>query len=468
METKLNIKSREIITSEFNAMRKFFDDGNTKSYQFRKQQLIKLKEQIKFHEEEILQALHNDFGKPRFEAFISEIGVLYEEINYAIKHLSKWMKPKSVCTPLMLQPSKSKIYSEPLGVVLIIGPWNYPFQLIFAPLIGAIAAGNCSIIKPSNETPHTALIIEKIITKTFAPEYVSVAQGPGIDVGPLLIENFKFNHIFFTGSPGVGAKIAEMAAKSLTPVTLELGGKSPAIIDETANLKIAAKRMAWAKYFNAGQTCVSPDYVLVHRNVKDQLVEELKKTILEFYGNNPEVSPDFARIVNDKRFTAVSSYLTQGNIVIGGETNAKTRYIAPTVIDNVKMEDSIMQDEIFGPILPILTWENKDEIIEIVRKNRYPLATYIFTQNKSFEKYIINNIEFGGGAINNAIMHLANTNLPFGGVQYSGLGNYHGRYSFDTFSHKKSILKTATWIDVALQYAPYKEKTLNLIKRFMK
>jgi len=455
------------IQSIYNQKRVFFDNGNTQSYEFRLEQLKKFKAAIESCEDEILQALYNDMRKPKFEAFTSEIGIMYEEIEHAIKHLKNWMEPKQVSTPMVLHPSSSYIYKQPLGVILIIGPWNYPFQLLMAPLVGAIAAGNCAVIKPSNETPFTAQIVEKLINQTFDPNYISVVQGSGSEMGPLLIENNRFDHIFFTGSPKVGSQIAAMAAKHLTPVTLELGGKSPAIVDKKVNIQVAAKRLTWAKYFNAGQTCVCPDYLLVHEEIKNVFVEEMKKNIRLFYGENPQLSPDLTRIVNTKRFQTLTNYLKKGNIVIGGEHDEKDLFIAPTLIDQVSMDDTIMKEEIFGPIMPILTWKTREEVLQKVRLNRYPLACYIFSNDENNKNFFIQNIEFGGGCVNNCMVHLVNPDLPFGGIGNSGMGRYHGEDSFDTMSHTKSIIKTATWLDPSLRYAPYTDKKLKWAECFM-
>ena len=454
------------IEKAFNSKREFFDKGKTKSYEFRITQLKKLKSSIKKNEKKIIDALYLDMHKPEMEVYISEIGVLYEEISFIVKHLNDWMNPKAQRTPLVLHPSKSKIYAEPLGVVLIIGPWNYPFQLMMAPLAGAIAAGNCAIIKPSDNTKHITEVIVELIHETFDENYISVVTGPGAMVGPLLIEKYPFNHIFFTGSPNVGKQIMAMAAKHLTPVTLELGGKSPVVVDKHVNVDIAAKRIAWAKFFNAGQTCVSPDYVLVHEEVKEALIDKIKFYIKEFYNGNPEESDHLTHIVNEKRFNTLVGYLEGVNIIHGGQHNSTTRYIAPTLVDKIPSNHPIMKDEIFGPILPFITYKDAKEIIPIIRKNRYPLACYIFTKSKKFEKLIIDNIEFGGGCVNNTLVHLVNPRLPFGGVGNSGMGRYHGKYSFEVFSHYKSILKTSATVDPSLRYPPYTEVKKKWAKRF--
>jgi aldehyde dehydrogenase (NAD+) len=458
----------KIIEKSFNMKREFFDDGNTRSYEFRIAQLVKLKEMIKKNEKEVLEALYLDLHKPAFEAFTSEIGIMYEEINYAIKHLKSWMKPERVNTPLVLQPSTTHVYSEPLGIALIIGPWNYPFQLLLAPLVGVISAGNCAMIKPSYQTKHISALVSKIIGETFPEEYISVVEGPGEMIGPMLIDRFRFDHIFFTGSPSVGKKIAAMAANHLTPVILELGGKSPVIVDKDANIDVAAKRLVWAKYFNAGQTCVCPDYLLVHESIKDEFLSKMKFYIKEFFGDKPIESESFGRIVNEKRFDILKEYLNQGNVIIGGEIDRESKFISPTIIDGINIDSKIMQEEIFGPILPVITYSDINEVVTIVRKNRYPLALYLFTKNKSIEKFILENIEFGGGCINNGIVHLVNSKMPFGGVGNSGIGRYHGRYSFETFSHKKSVLKTGEWLDPSLRYAPYNNKKLNIASKLFR
>ncbi len=456
------------IATVFQSQRDYFDSAATRSYEFRIAQLRKLKQAISLNEQEILNALYQDMHKPAFEAFTSEVGVMYEEINHTIKHLKTWMKKTRVHTPLVLHPSSSKIVFEPLGVVLIIGPWNYPFQLLFAPLVGAIAAGNTTILKPSDNTKHTAAIIEKLITETFESKYISVVSGPGAMVGPILIEKYKFDHIFFTGSQRVGKQIMMMAAQHLTPVTLELGGKSPAIVDQHVNIKVAAKRLIWSKFFNAGQTCVAPDYLLIHKEVKEAFVQEMKKSIIEFYGSSHDENPNLTHIVNDKRFDKLLSYLPQGTILHGGGFNREKLFIEPTLIDDVSLNSPIMQEEIFGPILPILTYSSKNEIIDVVRHNRHPLACYIFSSDKRFTQFIIDHIEFGGGAINNALVHLANPDLPFGGVGNSGMGSYHGKHSFEVMSHAKSILSTATFFDPPFKYAPYTQSKMRWAHKFFK
>jgi len=367
-----------------------------------------------------------------------------------------------------LHPSSSKVYNQPLGVVLIISPWNYPFQLLFSPLVGAIAAGNCVVLKPSEITSHTAAIIEKITSEIFEPNYISVVQGQGDVIGPLLIKNFKFNHIFFTGSPPVGKKIMAMAAEHLTPVTLELGGKSPAIVDKDVNLNVAAKRLIWAKCFNAGQTCIAPDYILVHESHKNTLVEKMKQYLNEFYAGNALQSDHYSHIVSEKRFNILISYLDNVTILHGGKYDKSTLCIEPTIVDNVPENHPLLLEEIFGPILPIFTFKNIEEVVPLIRKNRYPLSCYVFSKNKKIKQYIIDTVEFGGGCINTALVHFANTDLPLGGFGNSGIGRYHGKYSFDTFSHKKSIIATATFFDPSLRYAPYTKLKNQFLRFFLK
>ena len=452
----------------FTNHRVYFDEGNTKSYAFRKSQLVNLKKAIKKFEPEIIEALHADMHKPSFESFISEIGFLYAEIRHTLSYLEEWMYPESVETPLALQISSSTIYADPLGVVLLIGPWNYPFHLLLAPLVGAIAGGNCAVLKPSDNTKHTAKIVERLVKETFDEKYVSVIQGPGSLVGSMLIEKYRFDHIFFTGSAKVGKQIMKMASAHLTPVTLELGGKSPAIVDREVNIDIAAKRLIWAKCFNAGQTCVAPDYLLVHESIKDEFVKRMIFYIQLFFGEEPLKSDYLTHIVNTKRFEILASYLKGVNILHGGKCNIDTLCFEPTLVDKVPEGHPLMHEEIFGPIFPIFTFKDLKEIVPIIRKNRYPLACYVFTTSKKTEKFVIENIEFGGGSINNTLAHLANPDLPFGGVGHSGMGSYHGKYSFDVFTHKKSVLKSKFFFDPSLRYPPYTKLKDRLVRYFFR
>lgn len=448
-------------------MRKYFETGVTKSYAFRKEQLTRLKQTVIKHQLVIQDALYKDLKKSSEETWVTETGFLLSEISYTLNHLKQWMKPDKVSTNLLNIPSKSYIVKEPLGTVLIIGPWNYPLQLLFTPLAGAIAAGNCIVLKASEFAPSTAAVMKQIIAETFEEQYVLFTEGDGATVIPEMMNNFIFDHVFYTGSTAVGKIIYQMAAKNLVPVTLELGGKSPCIVEADANITVAAKRIAMAKFSNAGQMCVTPDYVLVHAAQKVALVEALKKALQQFMGDDAKQSYDYGRIINEKQFDRIVTYLQQGNIISGGKTDKTTLYIEPVVMDNISMDSPIMKEEIFGPILPILTFTTMVEAQEIIAKNPNPLAFYVFTGNKQKEKEWINAIPFGGGCINNAALHLTNHQLPFGGRGFSGTGSYHGKFSFDTFSHKKGILKTPTWFDPNMKYPSYKGK-LKIFKWLMK
>ena len=455
------------ITKSFDIKRKFFDDGYTHSYAFRKEALLKLRNAIIRKKEEIIAAMQRDFGKPSFEAYIGEVGVATDDINFVLKHLKSWMEDKHVPTPIAIQPAKSKIIYEPKGVVMIFSPWNYPFNLTIIPLIGAIAAGNCVMIKPAHETPHIAKLIKILIEECFIPEHVSVVMGEGKIIGELLLTNFTFNHIFFTGSPNTGRWIMEKAARTLTPVTLELGGKSPVIIDSSANMKVALNRITWAKYFNAGQTCTSPDYILVHKSRKDEFTQGLIKKIEEFFGADPQKSPYYCRLVNNTRFKKIVTYLEQGKILHGGLHDETDKYISPTVMELNDLDVPLMKEEIFGPILPVIPWSDKEEIVQIIRKNRYPLTCYIFSEDTQFINYIHERVEFGSGCVNDTMAQFANSNFPFGGVMTSGMGKYHGKYSFDTFSNAKPILSSATFIDIDMRYPPYTSFKRKLAEFFL-
>jgi aldehyde dehydrogenase (NAD+) len=432
---------------------------------FRKETLIKLLNAVIIHENEIIQALYDDFKKPAFEAVLTETSYVIVELKDTIKNLKNWAKPKRVFPSILNFPSTDYIYKEPYGKVLIIAPWNYPFQLALCPLISAFAAGNQVVVKPSELTPKTSEIIVKIISKVFDKNHVKVAQG-GIEVSQQLLSE-RWDYIFFTGSFAVGKIVAKAAAENLTPVTLELGGKNPCIIDETANLKLAAKRIVWGKFVNAGQTCIAPDYILIQKNMKKHFVIFLKEEITKAYGENIAESPDFARIINAKNWQRLVDMIEPNKVIFGGQNDIKDCYIAPTLVEETSLESPIMKDEIFGPILPILTYEKENEIDVLISKYEKPLALYVFTENHSFYKRIIKNHSFGGGCINDTMIHFANKKLPFGGVGHSGIGAYHGSFSFDTFSHKKSIVKKGNWLDLPIRYAPYKDK-LQLIKKVLK
>ena len=423
---------------------------------YRKKSLVKLLNAIVIHEEDIIKALYDDFKKPAFESVVTETNYVISELKNTIKNIYSWSKPRMIFPSLLNFPSKDYIYKEPFGKVLILAPWNYPFQLAFSPLIAAGAAGNQVVLKPSELTPNTSRIIHKIISETFNENHVKVIEG-GVEVAEdLLLQRWDF--IFFTGSVAVGKIVAKAAAENLTPVVLELGGKSPCIVDETANLKLAAKRIVWGKFLNAGQTCIAPDYLLVSEKVKSKLVTFIKAEITLAYGENPEQSEDFARIINDKNWVRLTSMLKNQTLLAGGKTIASDCYIAPTLLDNPKLDSLAMTEEIFGPILPILCYQNETDLHRIISKYEKPLSLYVFTDNRAFAKKIIQNYSFGGGCINDTVVHFSNNRLPFGGVGHSGIGAYHGKRSFDVFTHHKAIVKKANWLDIQVRYAPYKGK----------
>jgi len=429
--------------------------------------LKKLKKVIKKYEDEIIDALNKDLGKHIFEAYSNEVGFVYGSIDFVIKNLKNWTKVKKVKNDAAQLPGKSYIYKSHYGAVLIIGPYNYPFQLTIEPLIGAIAGGNTVIIKPSEYATATETIIEKIIKETFDEEYIAVVTGDYKVNSDLL--DLEFDYIFFTGSVNVGKIVMEKASKHLTPITLELGGKSPVIVDNTADLKVSAKRILWGKLTNAGQTCVAPDYLLAHEHIYEELVEELKNTIVEFYGNDIINNKEFGRIINEKHMNRLNNILEndKDKIVVGGDVDFEQRYISPTIIRDVTLEDSVMKDEIFGPILPVIKYKDLEDIKYYISKHKNPLALYVFSENDDFSEDIIRRFTFGGGCVNDTISHVASAHLPFGGVGTSGMGNYHGRASFDTFTHTKSIVKKSTRIDIKLVFPPYREK-IKLIKKIMK
>lgn len=455
----------DYILKAINKQTEFFNIGETKSIAFRMQHLKKLQEVIKKRENEILESLKVDLNKSNFEGYMTEVGVVLDELRYVIKHLKKWASPQKVKTPITHFPSTSKIYTEPYGVVLLISPWNYPFQLTMAPLIGAIAAGNCVLIKPSNDSPNTSNIIEQIIKETFEASYVTVILG-GVDISKYLLEQ-RFDYIFFTGSVSVGKIVMEAAAKYLTPVSLELGGKSPCIVDHTANIELAAKRIVFGKFLNAGQTCVAPDYVYVHSKVKRELLNKMRTYIVQFYGQKPCSTVEYPKIINDKHFKRLLALMEGNNIVFGGQYTEETHQIAPTIIEDVTWDKAIMQEEIFGPLLPIIDFTDLTEVVKEVNKHPKPLALYFFTSDKRNEKYVLEHTSYGGGCINDTIVHLATPHMPFGGVGESGMGGYHGKASFDTFSHFKSILKKSNRIDIPLRYPPY-NRDITLLKKLLK
>ena len=432
---------------------------------YRKESLKKLLHVISANEEAIIKALYDDFKKPPFEALLTETNYVISDLKKTINSIHHWAKPKKVFPALVNFPSRDFIYNEPYGRVLIIAPWNYPFQLALCPLIAAIAAGNSVVLKPSELTPNTSKIIKKIIGETFDENHAEVIEG-GVAVSQELLSQ-RWDYIFFTGSVAVGKIIAKAAAENLTPVTLELGGKSPCIVDETANLKLAAKRIVWGKFINAGQTCIAPDYILVKSKIKPQLIAYLKAEIINAYGENPEISSDFPRIINQKNWQRLYNLLEGENILFGGHSHAESNYLAPTLVDEPSLESALMKDEIFGPILPILAYDEATDLKNTISKYEKPLALYVFTENKTFAENIIQEFSFGGGCINDTIIHLANPRLPFGGVGHSGIGAYHGRLSFDTFSHKKAIVRKGNWLDLPLRYAPYTNK-LNTLRKLLR
>lgn len=442
-----------------------FHSQKTKDVKFRVALLRNLKLQILNCEEEILEALHSDFKKSHFESYISEFALVISELNLAIKKLKKWAKPKRVTSSILMFPSKDYIYKEPYGTVLIIAPWNYPFLLALNPLIMAIAAGNTVVLKPSELTENVSKVLTRIIKNVF-PENIAISVEGGVDVASALLTK-KWDYIFFTGSTRVGKIVYAAAAKNLTPVTLELGGKSPCIIDDTIDLKLTARRLVWGKLLNAGQTCIAPDYILVKANIKDKLVAEIKKQISNRYAENPRYSDDFPRIINTRNLERLARLIKNETIIFGGDIDEATNYLSPTLADNPKLESEIMTEEIFGPVLPILTFNSEQDISRILSKTDKPLAFYVFSKNKAFVEKMISTFSFGGGVINDVLVHFGNSKLPFGGVGASGLGRYHGKYGFDTFSHQKSVMKRGTWLDLKLRYAPYNGK-LKLLKKAFK
>jgi aldehyde dehydrogenase (NAD+) len=446
--------------------REFFSTGKTKEVAYRMEALKKIRNLIKTHQKEIMDVLHKDLNKSEFESYTTEIGFVLEELRYTMKHLEKWAKPRKVKTSLTGFGSKNYIYPEPFGVVLVISPWNYPFQLAFAPLIGAIAAGNCAILKPSELTPKTSELLTKLIREHFQKDYIAIVEG-GVETSTALLEE-KTDYIFFTGSVAVGKVIMEAAAKHLTPVTLELGGKSPCIVHKDANLRYAAKRIAWGKYTNAGQTCVAPDYLYVHNEVKEEFLNLLTEAIQELYGNALSEESKFTKIVSGRHFNRLTSFIdNSGVIYYGGESDADKHLITPTVLTDVRWEHPIMEDEIFGPILPVMGYDDILQTIDEINKRPKPLALYIFSEVERVQNKVLESISFGGGCVNDTVYHFTSPHLPFGGVGDSGIGAYHGKGSFDVFSHEKGIMKQTTKFDLPLRY-PTTKHGLKLIKLIMK
>lgn len=447
-------------------LRAYFDSGQTRSLQARLAALNRLDQLIRENTDLICQTLFEDLRKPKQEALVSEVAVTLEEIAVARKNLKKWMQPRCRYTPFALWPGKSRVFSEPLGVVLVIGPWNYPFQLIFAPLIGAIAAGNCAVLKPSELTPKTSEMIANLVSKYFPPDFLRVILG-GIPETTALL-GFKFDHIFFTGSTPVGKIVMQAAAKNLIPVTLELGGKSPVVVCEDADLDLAARRIVWGKFYNAGQTCVAPDYLYVHESVAASLTEKIASCIRAQFGEKPSESPDFARIVNSRNTQRLATMIDKSKVSVGGGFDLQSNYFEPTVMTNVTWDDKVMSEEIFGPILPILTFRDLAQLFAVVRSNPKPLAAYLFSRSNENHRSFVSELSFGGGCINDVIVHLGNPFLPFGGVGESGMGRYHGEDSFKTFSHMKSVMFRYGMLDLSARYAPYSEKKLSLLRRLFR
>lgn len=448
-----------------NKQHQFFDTGQSRDISFRKNQLLKLKSLLKDSEGQIFQALEADFQKPAFETFATELLVTYQEIDHLLKNLSKWAKPKKVRGSLINFPSKNYIHSQPYGVSLVIGAWNYPLQLVINPALGSMAAGNCTVLKPSEIAPHTSELLAETINSSFDRGYLHVVQGDAHTTQALLDQ--PLDYIFFTGSTHIGKIVMKAAAEQLTPLTLELGGKSPAIVDRTAGLELAAKRITWGKFINAGQTCVSPDYVYVHQSQEEELVQLIRKNIHSFYGEHPQQSEDYARIINPRHYDRIKNLIDSQKVVSGGKTDPQDLYIEPTIMADVCWDDAVMQEEIFGPILPILRYKNIDDVISQVNAHSKPLALYLFTTDSAREERIINQLPFGGGCINDTVAHLGNLELPFGGIGESGFGSYHGKASFDVFSQQKSIMKKSRWLDISLRYPPYEGK-LKWLKRLSK
>ncbi|MFD1018589.1 aldehyde dehydrogenase [Thalassobacillus hwangdonensis] len=453
------------ISNQIAAQRNYFQAGNTKSYDFRKQQLETLKQTLQSYENELIRALKTDLNKSEYEAYASEIGILYKEINDHLKQLKDWMDPIKVKTPLTHKGSKNYIVKEPYGTVLVIAPWNYPINLALAPVIGAISAGNTIVLKPSEWTPHVSAILRKMVAEAFPPDYFVVIEGDK-EVSEALLDQ-RFDYIFFTGSVPVGRIVMEKASRHLTPVTLELGGKSPAIVDNDAKIDLAAKRIVWGKFVNAGQTCIAPDYLFVHEDVKQKLLKKMQKHIISMFGKDPLANKDYTHIVSARHFDRLENFLDNGKVVHGGTTDRVQRIIAPTLLDEIDWNDPVMQEEIFGPILPILTFRTLDEAVEQVKMQEKPLALYYFGEKEKKQQQIIDELSFGGGCINDTLYHILNPHLPFGGVGNSGMGAYHGESSFDTFSHRKSITEQTTKFDYGFRY-PGSKLGLKFVRKLFK
>ncbi|MCX0370664.1 aldehyde dehydrogenase [Clostridium perfringens] len=457
----------ETLKEKINKQREYFSTGETKDINFRIEKLKKLRDVLKSEEEKVFEALKKDLMKSSFESYVTEVAMVYDEINMHIKNIKKWSKKRRVKTPLVQFPAKSFIQLEPYGVVLIIGPFNYPFMLTMDPLIGAIAAGNTAVIKPSESAPETSKILKEILEKVFDEKYVlHVNPERGKEVVEELLKE-KFDYIFFTGSATVGKIVMKAASQYLTPVTLELGGKSPCIIDKDCKLELAARRIVWGKLLNSGQTCVAPDYLYVHKDIEEEFIKKLEEEIKNQFGNNPLESEDYSKMVNEREFNRVLSYIDKEKLVFGGNYNRKTFQIEPTILKNVTWDDPVMEREIFGPIFPILTFENLDEVLRVVNSKDKPLALYYFSEDKNKIEKVLKRTSSGGVTINDTLVHVSSSYLPFGGVGNSGMGEYHGKYSFDLFSNKKGVMNRKTFLDLKIRYAPFQNK-LTIVKKIMK
>ena len=451
---KLENTPNQEITTIVEAQRAFFRSGETLSLKHRQKALCTLSKALKLWESRIAEALWKDLHKSYEEAYMTELSIVMGEIDNHLRHLKLWMTPKPVATPIKMMPSRSKVMAEPLGCSLIMAPWNYPVQLLLNPLVGAISSGCTAILKPSPYVPHVSKVLEEMIKESFSPEFIAVVQG-NREVNTALLAQ-RFDIIFFTGSPDLGRKVMRAASEHLTPVVLELGGKSPCIVDKDANLTMAARRIAWGKSLNAGQTCIAPDYLLVHADIKEQLISELKNEFTRLHGANPKESKHFVRIVNERAFDRLVGYIQGADVVMGGEYDREERYIAPTLIDHVDANSPIMQEEIFGPIFPIVTFSTTEEAIRFVTGREKPLALYYFGESKKNIRQVLKHTSSGGACINDTIMHIANEKLPFGGVGQSGMSAYHGKESFKVFSHHRAVVTTPTWLDLPFRYMPYK------------
>jgi aldehyde dehydrogenase (NAD+) len=454
----------EKIHSTLDAQQKFFKTGITKNITYRIDALNKLKNMIISNEKRLMDALFLDLHKSPFEAYASELGLILTEIDLHIKHVKRWTRTRRKPTPMVLFPSKSHILQEPYGLALIMAPFNYPLGLLLTPLVGAISAGNCVVLKPANYTIHTSALLEELISETFSNEYISIFTG-GRDVNTALLRK-QYDRIFFTGGPVLGKIVAESAAKTFTPLVLELGGKSPCIVDESANLKRAARRIVWGKFLNFGQTCIAPDHLFVHASVKNELLGLMKIEIERQFGNDQQKSPDLGRMINEKAFDRVSSYLDGAKVICGGIRDKTDKYISPTLIEAPAKNLPVMQEEIFGPVLPVIEFEDINEVIKDISLKEKPLALYYFTSKQKQERYLLSKIDSGGVCINDVLVHFANDRIPFGGVGKSGMGAYHGKYSFETFSRERGVVKTPTGFDIPVKFAPYKNK-IKLLKRLL-